>query len=767
MRLHKKLYFVRIICLIGWVLLTLTMQAQIPVGAWRDHLAYSHCKKVVKVKSKLFCATEQNIFSYNTADNSFEKLSTITGLFDMGIATMEYTEEKDILLVAYTNGNIDIIKNNQIINIADLKSKSILGSKEAHHIYFLNDFAYLSYSFGILVIDLNRFEIKDNYIIGDPDEKYAVNALTSDGTNFYAATSKGIFKALVNDPFLVNFNQWQRVTNIDGSTDEFSHIVNFNGVIVAGKAMNTPGNPLFIYSNGLWVNSSANLPSAIKELRVSGNRLLATVNNHAYLLNEMFQLVNDFNYSNPNSALYDGTNIWVADAEAGLIKVTMNSNEPVVLYPNGPYVSHVNNMIYTNGSVVVTGGGVNQSWGNLYRKGELYTFKDETWNSYINWDAFDYMLPIADPADPSKLYAGSWGKGIFVYKDNQIAANYSYTNSSLQSAIGGADYVDIAGMAFDQNNNLWVTNSGVSSPVSVLKTDGTWKSFPYGPYLNVNTMGPIHVDRNGQFWVVLPRMMGLFVFDINKTIDNEDDDRYLKFKPLTYFGEPISNIFCVTSDKDGSVWVGTDKGPVVYSRPETVLNGETAGTQPTIKRQDAETGTDVLLGTETINCITVDGGNRKWFGTEKGGAFLISADGQKQIYHFNTDNSPIFSNTIRSITINDKTGEVFFGTDLGIISFRAIATAPNDDFSNAYVFPNPVRPEYNGDIIISGLVADADVKITDISGNLVYQTKSQGGQAIWDGRIRSGRRAATGVYLIFLTNDDGSATRVIKLLMVK
>jgi hypothetical protein len=765
MRLLRKNLHVRIIVFIGLALLSLNFYAQIPVGSWRDHLAYSHCKKVVKVKNKLFCATDLNIFTYNTTDNSYEKLSKITGLSDMGIATMEYSEAKDILLIAYTNGNIDLIKNNQIINIADLKSKTITGSKEARHIYFLNDFAYLSYSFGILVVDLTKFEIKDNYIIGAPGEKYDVNALTSDGTYFFAATSKGLFKALVNDPFLVNFNQWHQIADITGADDEFTNIISFRNTILASKGGSN--HSLFVYANGVWSILPITFPSAVKELRVSGNHLLATTDKHVYMLSESLQLENDFSYSSPTSAIFDGTYIWAADAEAGLVKATPNSSDPSVLYPNGPYVSHVYSMIYSNGEIIVTGGGVNQSWDNLYRKGELYIFKDEVWNSYINWDVFDYLLSVVDPLNPSILYVASWGKGIFVYKDNKIVDNYSDHNSSLQSSASGDNYVGVSGMVFDSQNNLWVTNSGVSSPISVRKADGTWKSFPYGAYLNVYNMGPIHMDRGGQFWTVLPRMMGLFVFNINKTIDNEDDDRYLKFKPSSYYGDPISNIFCITSDKDGSIWVGTDKGPVVYSSPETVLDGQTAGVQPTIKRQDAANGLDILLGTETINCITVDGANRKWFGTEKGGAFLISADGQKQLYHFNTENSPIFSNTIRSITINDRTGEVFFGTDLGIISFRAIATEPNEDFEDAYVFPNPVRPEYNGDIIISGLVADADVKITDISGNLVYQTTSQGGQAVWDGKIRSGRRAATGVYLIFLTNEDGSATKVIKLLMVK
>jgi len=278
-------------------------------------------------------------------------------------------------------------------------------------------------------------------------------------------------------------------------------------------------------------------------------------------------------------------------------------------------------------------------------------------------------------------------------------------------------------------------------------------------------LGEILIDQYNQFWVPLPPNHGLFVFNPHNTIDNEKDDSIVKFNPISAFGDAITNVYCVASDRDGYIWAGTDKGPVVYSNPENIFT-ETAGAQVKIPRNDGSGLADVLLGTETINCITVDGANRKWFGTDKGGAFLFSPDGTRQIYHFNTDNSPIFSNTIKTIGINDQTGEVFFGTDKGIISFRATATNPNDNFTNVYVYPDPVRENYNGIITITGLIENTIVKITDISGNLVYQTKSLGGQATWDGKGHGGRKVATGVYLVFCSNEDGSKTYVTKMLVI-
>ena len=755
-----------------WILLlllhcSLYSYSQVPVGAWRDHLPYNTVKRVEKVGAKLFCATDLSLFTYSTADNQLEKFTKINGLSDIGISTIGYSSQAGILVIAYKNGNIDLVKDNIITNIPDLKRKIITGGKEANDIYFRDKFAYISYPFGILVIDLEKYEINDTYQIGEPGMNYAVNAVTSDGQYYYAATNKGIFRADVNDPFLVNYTRWTQLTDVPDYDSKFNHIAFFGNALITNKPSATEkGDILYVLRNGSWSLLSGNTFDRITELRVSGTKLLISEFHHLLEYNENLELENDYDQWGPLSALLDeNNNLWVGSSDAGLIKKPANIENTSFYYPKGPPRNLAYKLLFSNNRLIVSGGGLNPSWGNIYNRGEIYFFENENWTSIYNGNMFDFTTVVADPLDPSKILLGSCGTGVYQYQNNIVTRNWSENNSSLQSMVEAPDNVRVNGIVFDDDHNMWVTNCNAYSPISVRKADTTWKSFSFGSVIQDITMGDIVHDQYGQFWVQLPRGQGMFVFSPNGTIDDESDDEYLRFRPVDVYGTVVSNIFSLAVDKDGYVWVGTDHGPFMYSNPQNIFSGETNGYQPRIPRAGSDI-IDPLLGTETINCITVDGANRKWFGTEKGGAFLFSPDGTKQIYQFNTDNSPILSNTVKTIAINDKTGEVFFGTDQGIISFRAIATEPEETLDNAYAFPNPVRPDYNGNIIITRLVANTWVKITNISGDLVYQTKSEGGQAIWNGKNRKGSKVASGVYLIFLTNDDGTTTKVIKLLVV-
>ena len=354
------------------------------------------------------------------------------------------------------------------------------------------------------------------------------------------------------------------------------------------------------------------------------------------------------------------------------------------------------------------------------------------------------------------------------FQGTRYLKRYDQFNSSLQTALPAdpyPNYVRIGGMAFDSENNLWVTNSLVGKPLSVFKTDGSWESFELDGIQSSNDIGNIVITENDDLWMIIPRGNDLFV----RKADGSDE-RHLQV--VSYFNNGSNEIFnrmndsyAIAVDLEGAVWVGTSGGVAVYYDPGKIWeNDPFYASQPGLDLDDGIY--HPLLESEMVTAIAVDGANRKWIGTKNSGVFLISEDGQQEIENFNESNSPLLSGSVSSIAVNDKTGEVFFGTPEGIISYRGTATAGHGDYADVYAFPNPVRPDYDGDIVITGLVEDTDIKITDISGNLVHQTTSLGGQATWNGKNLNGNRVSTGVYMVFGNDKKGEKTFTTKILFI-
>ncbi len=749
------------------------VSAQLKVGEWRDHLSYNHATKITASPVKVYCATGNALFLVNKSDQSIEKLTKITGLSDVGISTIRYSPENELLFIAYSNANIDIIQGNFIHNISDIKRKSITGVKSINHILFIGSDAYLSCGFGIVVVNLEKKEIKDTYYIGDNGAQTEVFGLTLQGNFLYAATKEGILKADINNPNLIYFDAWSRISDIPGSASRFNNIISYNQRIFVNRAddqMDT--DTLYMYNGSSWEAFDTRSGMKNYSLERYQNKLIISSYGLIRIVDGAFQVVEEIDSysSSPASAmdalLDDNGELWIADLYAGMIRRSIPGYFESIK-PNGPFTDDVYDMTINNGSLYVAGGGMKTNTG-VFNPGETYIFSNDSWHSIVDYSVRDILIVLSDPLDSKRFYAGSWGHGLMEYYDRELVEQYKETDpSTLQSIYPGDDYIRIGGLAFDADHNLWITNSGVSSPVSVKKRDGTWKSFPYGALINAPTVTDIIVTGFDHKWLVLPRGFGLFAFDNNGTIDNENDDQHRKFSIIDQDGNTMNDIYCIAEDLEGDIWVGTNQGPLVYFNPENIFRDETVTAQRIkVPRTDGSGLADYLLGTETITTIAVDGANRKWIGTADAGVFLFTEDGLREVYHFNESNSPLLSNQIVSIAIDHLSGEVFFGTGKGVISFRSTATGGADDFKNVYVFPNPVRHDYSGPITITGLVSKVNVKITDISGNIVFETTSLGGQAIWDGRTFSGDRVQSGVYLIFCTNEDGSKTHITKLLFM-
>ena len=310
---------------------------------------------------------------------------------------------------------------------------------------------------------------------------------------------------------------------------------------------------------------------------------------------------------------------------------------------------------------------------------------------------------------------------------------------------------------FDQDGNLWGANSQVQNPLFVRRNDGSWDSYSIE---NVNTnnfhLGDLIIDNENQKWFIVGSSQGVVVWrdGQSKLLTNIPGSGNL----------PSNTVSCLASDLNGDVWVGTNQGVAVFYSPENIFSSNNYDSEQIL----IEVGdyVEYLLGSEAVTSIAVDPANRKWLGTETDGVYLVSENGDKIINHFNVNNSPIFSNKIIDIEIDNESGEVFISTGKGVISYKGFATTPKENHQNVLVYPNPVEPNYNGLIGIKGLVQNANFKITDINGNLVFSSKANGGQGVWDGTNSYGERVGSGVYLIFSTNALGTETNVAKILFI-
>jgi len=762
----------------------LSVYSQRAVGEWTDYQSYAHAKNVVDTGEKIYCATEGGLFSYNKSDNSIQKMSGISGLSDTGVQRLAYSKENGILLIAYQNANIDLLIGNEIFNLSDIKRKQIAADKTINNVMFSGKLAYLSCGFGIVVINMEKKEIKDTYFIGNEGAYLNVCDMAIDGSFLYAATINGIYKANASDPNLQNYNNWIRQTSIPNANKKFSKIEIFKGKLIANYSPGLwDGDEMYQLNGQTWTRLLPEI-NYISEMSSFGDYLVIASREEVRVYNDKFErliFVNKYTLQaydessiQTSDAIIDAKNIlWIADQKHGLIKVGTQSER---LVPEGPIDNSIFSLTINGSDIWITSGGRNNAWNNLFSEPKFQLNRNGKWTVFDKKvfpapnDFRDMVCITVDPKNPDHVFAGSWGGGVLEFNAGKFVKRYDNFNSTLQTALPSqpdAPYVRIGGMDFDSKGNLWVTNSSVGKVLSVYQTDGNWKAYELSGIANKYSIGKVIVTQNDDKWILVPRAKGQSLYVLNSTNDQSKEQNVVArfVNSEGEFFTEMNDVYALTEDLKGEIWVGTSVGIAVFSDPKKIWTESTMYAS----RPGLDLGDNYfhpLLEKETVTSIAVDGANRKWIGTKASGVFLISEDGETEIEHFNTENSPLPSNEITDIAINQQTGEVFIGTSSGLISYMGEATTGNDEFTDVYVYPNPVRETYDGPIVVKGLVDDTDVKITDISGNLVYKTISLGGQAIWDGTNLNGNRCKTGVYLIFMTDPTGEQTKITKLLFI-
>jgi hypothetical protein len=489
-----------------------------------------------------------------------------------------------------------------------------------------------------------------------------------------------------------------------------------------------------------------------------------------------FKSINIQSISKNNTDAIEDANdktYWIGDLYVGLFHYLNNAFER--LTPNSIHYNNAQSFAEKNNELWVAGGSLVDGYHYSFSAVGFYTFINEEWNTIDRYSkpaldtVYDLVSVAVSPIE-NKVYFGSFGWGLVEYnKDDGTINVFKKNNSTLSNVDGDPTSVRVADVAFDSDNNLWMTNYGATNAVSVKKANGDWKSFRI--QTNTSNLGKLLVDKNNQLWMTTHEVGGttggggIAVFNRGSDIDNTADDKYRTLVKGGGSGNlPSNNVYALAEDKDGQIWVGTDVGVAVFSNAGEIIKGGDA--EQIIVSNPSDSIAAYLFSSEVISDIKIDGANRKWVASTHG-VWLMSADGTKEIYHFSEDNSPLLSNRVNNIGINNTTGEVFFATENGVCSFKSTATGGGEKNEKVLVYPNPIPHNFVGTIAIRGLVDNAFVKITDTNGQLIYSTKALGGQAIWDGKNLKGEKTATGVYLVFCTNAEGSETTVAKILYEK
>ena len=748
------------------------------ISEWRYHIPYQQGLAIADAGSYVYCASELGMYYFSKIDNSVNRVTRIQGLSDIGITDIAHNPDEDIVIVAYANGNIDLILGEEVVNMEDLKRANFPGSKRINSITMRNELAYLSCGFGILVINLEKQEVKETIRLNTNGD-LGVNDVVFHNGLFYAATNEGLFFANESSNNLSDPNEWTLTGELPDST--FSSVFILNQMLHANydnKTFNS--DTLFYLENGTWKKRAELFGLASNHFDVNNDKVVVCHTDKVIVYDKLWQSKQELlSYGQvaplAAQAVFDKINnetIWLADERKGLVEV-ISANQYETHTILGPISNRVHEITTLGNDVWIASGSVEgRHWNNTYNKDGVFKFSENEWktynrNSLVGIDSlFDFLSVAIDPKDHDKVYFAAHGDGIVEMIAETHTETFGQSNSSISLVEGATPAYQYAGMSsltFDSNNILWGANARAANVLCAKDEDGRWYSFRLSESISSKETGRMIATSDNHVWVAFPNNSGIAVFNYNNTISDSDDDEIVGLTKANG-NLPSNSVYALAEDLDGSIWIGTGTGTAVFRSPSSLFGENPSAAEKILIQQDGYT--EYLLESQVVTAIAIDGANRKWFGTSSSGVYLIAEDGTEEILHFTVENSPLMSNGILTIAVNHESGEVFFGTEQGICSYKSTATEGKTDYSAVYAFPNPVEPNYHGDIAITGLMANSEIRITDISGNIVYQGIADGGQAVWKGNTAEGNRVKTGIYLVFCAAEDGSQAVATKILFI-
>jgi WD40 repeat protein len=759
-------------------------QEDVGVKQWKDHLGFFTANSITGFGPYIVASNYSSLLFYNKSDNSLKKVNRINKLNDVGIRLVRSSPDGKFLLVIYENSNIDILDaNEQIFNFSDLKNKILNANKIINDVSFHEGFAYLSCGFGILKFDYKKNEIKDSYIIGQGGTYLEVYQTCLTDSVMFAATSKGLYRCRYKQKNPANFANWTVITNSMMRQIHYSGVVLFNGKVLASQSNYLKSgvngkDTVFIWDGTMWqIFSGKLLPYTVKKLSVTNN-FLSLIDQFGVQYFDNLTAFKDYVTSYPGAyadvadsyaELKSGyPQYWIADNKSGFLKMEGSSPYYLPQYFNigGLHSAKISNIDIFKGKIAVAPVLIDNS-GLANYDGEGINIKDKNgdWKylkkpGHPSDTLFDLCHVLIDRKNPEIIWVSSWVKGLAEYRGNDLYAVYNEynTNNAITPILPA--WWRVSGKDMDEDGNLWFAVSDVPEYLCVRTKDGNFQKF--NPDGLPRFVRKLLVTKDKDVWILHEREQGITVVRPKKNGANFTLEKVRILTKNENAGNLGSNsVLSAVQDADGRIWVGTATGLRVFSNPRNVFDSPDGEPIKIIQGANVE----LLLEGESVTCMDVDAANNKWVGTYSGGVYCFSPDGQRTLLHFTKDNSPLYSNEIHELKIDQSTGDVYIATPYGLQSYKNVFIEPFENYDALHAFPNPVRKGYAGSVYISGLMENSQVKITDVAGNIVWEGKSSGGRIEWPLVNMQAERVVSGIYIVYASLTTAEMKKLGKILV--
>ncbi|MDX2248759.1 MAG: hypothetical protein SF052_18375 [Bacteroidia bacterium] len=753
---------IRLVSVLFGIFLTITFaraQGNLP-GSWRAYLNHTECVQAAEINGIVYTLSKGGMFAYDIESGETRTFSTVDGLSGINPTTIYHAETEGSLFIGYENGMIDYFSDpGNIGYLSQIQTNTFYTQKRINEFFAKGSRLYVATDFGLVVYNLeNGLPITDvtQFGTGNPTRLRLSSVTVFQNRIYVLVENVGIFSADENSGNLKDPSAWTKEDETTGfpSTEPVFQLKATPTFLLARSDTAT----YFTDGSSGWLQHPK-LTGKLDKLYawgeiVGGSRIDRT----SVFYNETDNIT-FFVEGAVQDVVYIRKNVFlIATGFNGLLY--FDTYEITNVTPDGPRSNDCVRIAAGNGEVYVAPKGYNQAFtpevSNLgvyyYTTGTGWSFLDAN-NQGLDPSVSTGFARVTYDDNTSTAWAGSWGTGLVELKNGEQQAFYNCQNAGISTInancnLSNRENSRVSGMDRDLNGNLWMSLDFAREPLMVRDTDGNWSATPSFRFPQNHHIIDMIVDDYGNKWL-LNAEQGLLVYLDNNTPLDFDDDRVLSLKAgLNQGNLPSNQVYSIAKDLDGFIWVGTGQGVTVFYDPFSISQGKIVDASPPVFERRP------LLKDAIINAIVVDGGNRKWFATNDG-VFLMSEDGDEEVYHFTEANSPLLSDAVNDIAVDNSSGQVFFATARGIVSFQGDATTGEENCNDLLVFPNPVFSDYEGVVTIRGTGPESRVKITSISGLLVKEIVSQGGTAIWDGRDVYGKKVRSGVYLAVISDRNG------------